>query len=63
MSGILRKIGDRTLERLVPSSTAKADTSYYSYCYCNPDHRAYRKLCHIVGGYTSCGSCKYYKSC
>ncbi|MFD4137958.1 MULTISPECIES: hypothetical protein [unclassified Streptomyces] len=62
MTGMLRKMGDRALERLVPSTTAQADTSFYKFCYCT-HNRAYRKLCHIVGGTTGCTPCQFWTYC
>ncbi|MEU8527689.1 MULTISPECIES: hypothetical protein [Streptomyces] len=56
MNRIVRKLGDRVLERLAPSATAQADTSFYQFCYCSGPYY-YRKLCHVVGGYSTCGSC------
>ncbi len=56
MNGILTKLGDRVLERLAPSATAQADTSYYKFCYCSGPFY-YRRLCHVVGGIASCGAC------
>ncbi|MEJ8634326.1 hypothetical protein ABZY19_02620 [Streptomyces sp. NPDC006475] len=53
-----RRLGDRVLERLVPKSAASADTTFYEYCYCTPDWRRIYRLCHVVGGRTSCGKCE-----
>ncbi|WP_418955695.1 hypothetical protein [Streptomyces tritici] len=52
----VRNLGDKMLEKLAPSATAQADTSFYKFCYCSGIYY-YRRLCHVVGGYTSCGAC------
>jgi hypothetical protein len=62
MTGVLGMLGDRVLARLVPKATAKADSSYYSFCYCRERSKS-RKLCHIVGGTTACGPCIAYTTC
>ncbi|MDP9844059.1 hypothetical protein [Streptosporangium lutulentum] len=56
MTDLLARLGDRVLEKLAPKATAKADTSYYEACYCR-ERTKYRKLCHVVGGRSSCGPC------
>ncbi|MBB6346448.1 hypothetical protein ACWGH8_13925 [Nonomuraea muscovyensis] len=56
MIGALGRFGDRLLERLVPSATARADTTFREYCYCRYTYKHYR-TCHVVGGTTSCGLC------
>ncbi|MEV6398450.1 hypothetical protein AB0M39_27345 [Streptomyces sp. NPDC051907] len=58
MSRLITRLGDRVLERLVPAADAQADTSYYRYCYCR-NVRAYYRLCHVVGGTSSCSGCTY----
>ena len=57
MTGFVTTLADRLLDRLAPKASAKADTSYYEYCYCTADWRAIYRLCHVVGGTHSCGSC------
>jgi hypothetical protein len=58
MTGMLERLGDRVLQRLVPKATAKADTSYYVTCSCKNMVRK-RKLCHVVGGTSGCTGCTY----
>ncbi|MER8268048.1 hypothetical protein ABT007_28065 [Streptomyces griseus] len=58
---------DKVLDRLVPRATAAADTSFYQNCdgctyvevYNAIGH--WQKLCHVVGGKTSCGKCTYFR--
>ncbi|MGW6286277.1 hypothetical protein [Streptomyces sp. NPDC055107] len=58
---------DKVLDRLVPRATAAADTSFYKNCdvctyvaeYGHVGH--WQKLCHVVGGRTSCGKCTYFR--
>lgn len=57
---ILRNIGDRALERLVPSTTASADVGYLKHCYCN-GRMDYWKLCPFNGG--TCGPCRRTGEC
>lgn len=57
MIGFVAKLGDRLLERLAPTVTAKADTTWYEYCYCTADWRAIYRTCHVVGGTSTCGAC------
>jgi hypothetical protein len=57
--GFAAKLGDRLLERLAPKATAKADTTWYEYCYCTSDWRAIHRICHAVGGTSSCGPCNH----
>ncbi|HEY9368659.1 hypothetical protein [Streptomyces sp.] len=59
---VVRKLGDKVLERLAPSATAKADTSFYQFCYCSGIYR-YERLCHVVGGISSCGGCSRRSQC
>lgn len=54
----LSKVADRVLERFVPKASASADTSWWEYCYCTADWRKIYRLCHVVGGRTSCGKCE-----
>ncbi|WP_217211871.1 hypothetical protein [Streptomyces sp. AC550_RSS872] len=54
---------DKVLDRLVPKATASADTSFYKYCggcgYIEIFDAVGRlkRLCHVVGGTSSCGPC------
>lgn len=57
---ILRNMGDRALERLVPSTTASADVGYLKHCYCN-GRMDYWKLCPFDGG--ACGPCRRTGEC
>ncbi|MGW7268693.1 hypothetical protein [Streptomyces sp. NPDC054842] len=54
----LSKVADRVLERFVPKASASADTSWWEYCYCTADWRKIYRLCHVVGGRSSCGRCE-----
>lgn len=63
MSKLLGKAADKVLGRLVPKSSAKADSSWNEWCAAcawNPDvqnrARPYR-TCHIVGGTQYCTPC------
>lgn len=64
MIDFVGRLGDRLLQRLVPNLTASADSSWYVTCYCIkpsgplPAYRK-RKLCHVVGGISSCSGCDY----
>lgn len=58
----LSKVADRVLERFVPKASASADTSWWEYCYCTADWRKIYRLCHVVGGRTSCGKCDNVRS-
>ncbi|MFF5208605.1 hypothetical protein [Streptosporangium sp. NPDC000396] len=63
MTGVLGKLGDRVLEKLVPKATAKADTYFYRTCYCDGINW-YAKLCWVVGGQTGClSSCENRGKC
>ncbi|MEU5342470.1 MULTISPECIES: hypothetical protein [unclassified Streptomyces] len=62
MNSTIARIGDRVLERLIPKATAQADTSFYQRCYCR-GLEEYKKLCHVVGGTSSCSGCIYYAIC
>ncbi|MEW2298787.1 hypothetical protein AB0958_02200 [Streptomyces sp. NPDC006655] len=60
---------DKVLDRLVPKATASADTSFYKNCtscgyieYLGVYGRLL-KLCHVVGGVTSCGACNTIDNC
>jgi hypothetical protein len=56
MTGRLMKFADQMLERLVPKATAKADSDYWTPCYCSGGVK-WIKRCHIVGGTKSCEPC------
>ncbi|MCX4818596.1 hypothetical protein OG883_01470 [Streptomyces sp. NBC_01142] len=58
MSSLVKRLGDQMLERLVPSADATADTSFYDFCHCSYKKKYYR-LCHVVGGMSSCSNCTY----
>lgn len=61
MNSVLGRIGDRVLEVLVPKTTAKADTSFWSRCYCGTLEGTtyrYERYCNVVGGHSSCGPCE-----
>jgi hypothetical protein len=60
MNKLLRKFGDRALERLVPSTTADATVGYYKHCYCS-GRMDYWKLCPYNGG--ACGPCRRTGEC
>ncbi|MFF5208844.1 hypothetical protein [Streptosporangium sp. NPDC000396] len=60
MTGLLGRLGDRVLEKLVPKAAAKADTSWEEYCYCRNMWR-YKKWCHVVGGTSGCSPCQAYE--
>ncbi|WP_328401876.1 hypothetical protein OHS70_28270 [Streptomyces sp. NBC_00390] len=60
MNGILTKLGDRALERLVPSTTARAEVGYYRFCYCSGPF-SYERLCPYNGG--ACGGCRRIGEC
>ncbi|MGW3562308.1 hypothetical protein ACWDSL_00110 [Streptomyces sp. NPDC000941] len=57
---------DKVLERLVPKATASADVSYYKKCgSCGwvdafGNYAQLKRLCHVVGGTSSCGPCEYW---
>ncbi|MFF9868663.1 MULTISPECIES: hypothetical protein [unclassified Streptomyces] len=64
MTGFMGTMGDRILGRLVPKAVAQADTTFEKICYCNQRNRFYfRQICHVVGGYTSCGTCYISSPC
>jgi hypothetical protein len=44
------------LERLVPKTTAKADTTFWRTCYCSGGIKRIQR-CHTAGGSTSCEPC------
>jgi hypothetical protein len=60
--GLLTKLGDRLLDQLAPKASAKADTTWYEYCYCTSDWRKIYKICHTVGGISTCGPCDHVRS-
>ncbi|MFI1485835.1 hypothetical protein [Streptomyces sp. NPDC020747] len=58
---------DKMLDRLVPKATASADTSFWKKCSScgyidvigSVGHMV--KLCHVVGGVSSCGPCNSFQ--
>ncbi len=64
MIGMMSSAGDKILGRLVPRTVAKADTTFEKICYCKKSQGFYyRQICHVVGGYTSCGTCYLSSPC
>jgi hypothetical protein len=56
MTHSMRRFADRMLERLVPKTTAKADTTFWRTCYCAGGVKRIQR-CHTAGGSTSCEPC------
>lgn len=63
MTKLLNKAADKVLGRLVPRSTARADSSWNAWCGgCTWDKQLQRyirnfKTCHVVGGLSTCSPC------
>jgi hypothetical protein len=60
VSRLLRKLGDRALEQLVPAATAQAEVGYYKFCYCSGPYY-YARLCPYNGG--ACSGCRRIGEC
>jgi len=62
MRSALRRAGDHLLGVLVPTVSAKADTSWQERCYCK-GLVEYKRWCHVVGGTTGCAACEAVAVC
>ena len=68
MTGVLGRLGDRLLARLVPKTVASAcegpsaKVDWFQACYCGDPGTPYNcrwvgKICSTCGGITGCGKC------
>lgn len=65
MIRVLGRAADAVLARVAPKATASADTSWNEWCgQCAwsdwfTNYARMYKICHVVGGISSCGNCSY----
>ncbi|GLZ78591.1 hypothetical protein Afil01_33980 [Actinorhabdospora filicis] len=69
MTKLLNKAADKILDRLIPKSTASADTTWNEWCascrwsgHGDRLTRPYR-VCYVVGGRSGCGTCNNWADC
>ncbi|WP_412543951.1 hypothetical protein R8Z50_16055 [Longispora sp. K20-0274] len=58
MINLMGRVGDRLLAVFAPKATAKADLTFYKFCFCY-DGWKYAQRCDQVAGQSYCGPCEF----